>query len=178
MLCVEALYLIPLMSAWHAWDGLTVLAPVIAKWKVVWLFARFCLEEYLTVHWCEILDEAVMSSPKYHKYLMQWLSDQTGEVSLTFAPLILQNELMRLPYDRTFFHLAIGRWILCCTVAQRFATRIRHLALLILCWDIMEFMWNLDLSCIFIQSGPLGVGRTGARLHTEAEGELTPSHSQ
>jgi hypothetical protein len=49
---------------------------------------------------------------------------------------------------------------------------------LILCWDIMEFMWNLDLSCIFIRSGPLWVGHRGARLHAEAEEEPTPSHSQ
>jgi hypothetical protein len=80
MLGVEVLYLIPLMSAWHAWDGLNVLLPVVATWKPVWLFGRFCLEEFLTVHWCEILDELFTKKTEFGKYSMQKLRNQTGKV--------------------------------------------------------------------------------------------------
>lgn len=87
MLGIETLYLLPLMSAWYAWDGLTLFFPEIASWKPLWLFGRFCLEEFLTVHWCEILDEFLTDTPAYGKYLRQYLRSQDGKV----CPRVLLN---------------------------------------------------------------------------------------
>jgi len=78
MLGVEALYLIPMISAWYAWEGMTFLFPPIAT--PVRLFLRFCLEEFLTVHWCDIIDDIFMESTEYRKYLMQDLINENGKV--------------------------------------------------------------------------------------------------
>lgn len=80
MLGVETLYLIPMISAWYVWDGITLIYPSIATWRPVWLFLRFCLEEFLTVHWCDIIDEVFTNSSEYCKYLTQQLKNQDGKV--------------------------------------------------------------------------------------------------
>jgi len=139
MLGIEILYLLPLISAWHAWDGLTLFFPQLATWTPLWLFGRFCLEEFLTVYWCEILDELFIDTPAYGKYLMQHLKNQDGKVRPNInvvRSLIWQTESSRLPVDRTYFNLAVGRWILCRFVSVQIGSYIQKLGMLILCWDV------------------------------------------
>ena|SRR5579859_6170653 len=100
MLGVETLHLIPMILAWYTCEAVTVVAPGITGWKPVGWFLKFRLEEFLTAHWYDIIDDICIDSPKYRKYLVEELINQHGNVCNLISPLRYRSKLVDYPLIR------------------------------------------------------------------------------